>query len=167
MTTKHGPYLSQAFFCERVLHEQDGVLSFIRIFDTLNLSVHKESPPPIAATSEKSNQIIRPNVQAINLVIGLRSGDFVGKGTIGVEGITPSGKPVVPQLRNEVTLGGDQQGVNLILVMGIRFQENGVYWFDIYFEDRWLTRTPLLVSVSATQTDAKPAPKRGQRAQSQ
>ncbi len=38
-----GPYLQAAFFCERLLEEADGVLSAIRIVDTVTISGEDET----------------------------------------------------------------------------------------------------------------------------
>jgi hypothetical protein len=39
----NGPYLQAAFFCERLLEEADGVLSAIRIVDTVTIWEDKNS----------------------------------------------------------------------------------------------------------------------------
>lgn len=48
------PYLSAAFFCEKVLQEKDNVLSAVRTADTFYVSVPKDLPantkPSIQAT---------------------------------------------------------------------------------------------------------------------
>ena len=43
---EQGPYLSAAFFCEKVLVEQDGVKSAIRIVDRVTRTVVHPNPPP-------------------------------------------------------------------------------------------------------------------------
>ena len=42
MDTPQGPYLLVAALCEKVLHEQDGVASLIRVVDTVS---HREIGP--------------------------------------------------------------------------------------------------------------------------
>ena len=135
------PYLAFAFFCERILHEQDGVLTPIRIVDRLLVNF---MPAPKIAPAP---------VNSITLVVGLKAGNYKGKGKIRIKGAAPSGKSVTPKpIETEVELTGADSGANFIAILGLPFREVGTYWFDIYFNNRMLTRTPLSVSVFSPQT---------------
>ena len=72
------PYLTQASFCERVLNEQDGVISAIRIIDTyrIELKVSKEilDDPALRKSA----------LHSLYLLITIKSGDFKGKGNVSV-----------------------------------------------------------------------------------
>ncbi len=150
------PYLSFAFFCERFLQEQDGVLSAIRMVDKLTLHRVEQQGAlpqgmPIGATP----------IQTINLLIGLKSGNYKGSGTVRVRGFTPSGKELTPKSDDSglrVELKGQNEGANVILVMALTFSEEGIYWFDVYFNDRLVTRAPLSVSVLETQSPSEGSP---------
>ena len=134
------PYLAFAFFCERVLQEQDGVITPIRIVD--RLLIHH-----LGITRSHKFPLKNP-IQTIALVVGLKSGEYKGKGKITIEGKYPSGKPLSPKsLEADVELSGPDGGANLIFNLGLPYSEAGTYWFDIYFNKRLLTRTPLNVSV--------------------
>lgn len=151
-----GPYLAFALFCERVLQEQDGVLSAIRIVDRL---VVQKSP---LAGKKKGGPDPIP-VLPITMLIGLKSGGFGGVGMLSVRAIAPSGKEF-PQ-RSEVMVelkGDDGGGANVIINANTSVKEDGVYWFDVLFENRLLTRMPLSVSRSEPQiaTVEKPARKK-------
>jgi hypothetical protein len=135
------PYLAFAFFCERVLHEQDGVLTPIRIVDRLLVNHMPASKSPVPTA-----------LHSITLVVGLKAGNYKGKGKIRIKGAAPSGKSVTRKpIETEVELTGADSGANFIAILGLSFREVGTYWFDIYFNDRMLARTPLSVSVFSPQ----------------
>lgn len=130
------PYVAFAFFCERVLHEKDGVLTPIRIVDRLLVN-------PMPAQKNLGPTAIH----SITLVVGIKAGNYKGKGKIRIKGASPSGKSITTQsIETEVELTGADSGANFIAILGLPFREVGTYWFDIYFNNRMLTRTPLSVS---------------------
>lgn len=140
MQTK-GPYVANACFCERVLQEQDGVLSAIRIVDRVQLSKPDGSAIPKNAAHE------------IQMLISLRSGDFKGVGEIEVRANAPSGKAFKKgAAKVRVDLQGEDNGCNLIIKTGVPLNEEGVYWFDILFENRLLTRMSMSVVVFEPET---------------
>ena len=145
-----GPFVQAAFLCERVLQEQDGVISIIRIVDRFTTIVHGPQAPesmpslPLNAT----------------LFICLKSGFVRGRHDIEVEIFGPSGQPVPPGKLSVPTLfeGDADRGVNLILPFGFMPKEEGLYWFDIRFEKRTLTRVPLRLVFQPLPTSGPPAP---------
>lgn len=126
------PYLSFAFFCERVLIERDGTLTAVRIVDKATVHVPKgDKRAPIAT---------------ITLAIGVRSGDYKGSGRLQVVGKSPTGETLAgPEMGAAFELLGNDHGHNLILEMVMPVQNEGTYWFDVLFEGRLLTRVPLTV----------------------
>ena len=51
----NGPYIAVATFCEKVLRESDGVLTIVRVVDTLNIAAsalkYPTNSPPIPITN--------------------------------------------------------------------------------------------------------------------
>jgi hypothetical protein len=139
------PYVTAAFFCERVLREHDEVLSAIRIIDRVQYS------------SEGMPQGYKPALKVQGL-IGIKSGPVTGNHTLTLVLENPSG------VRKEaystpVNLLGKDQGHNLLVDIGIGIEEDGLYWMDVVFDGDALTRVPLLITrletpVSQAQTQA-------------
>lgn len=145
-----GPFLSAAVFCEKVLQEKDGVCTLVRMVDRLISQATGVNPP------EKM-----PQLQAnLTLFIALKSGFARGSYSVHVRVTNPLGRPSdVATL--PVLLEGEDRGANLIGQMQIQLDEPGLYWFDVLFERRLLTRIPLRVvyqrtSLGGTQSAGSP-----------
>lgn len=135
------PLLAFAVICQQALIEQDGTLSLIRIVDTI-AKRKGEGDRRVASTR-------------LNFAIGLRSGGFRGKGKIRIVPIFPkSSKISGPEISTEVELGDDEKGANFLAEVLLPIEENGVYWFDVFFNEELLTRTPLTVVSSELPTSA-------------
>jgi len=130
MTTNPRPLLAFAVICERTLREVDGVLTIVRIIDKIFV-------PELAPTGA---------TYGLTLAVGLKSGDFKGKGKLRVEFLPPSGIKL-PTNEIEIALTGGEHGANVVVNISIAFKEEGLHWFDVYFDDLLLTRAPLVVAV--------------------
>jgi hypothetical protein len=130
---KPRPYIGAALLCENVLEEKSGVLSVIHITDRLEYEV-KGIP-----------QGHKPII-LIKGLLALRSGPVKGSFRIHINVLRPNGElkgePFIAPL---ITLLGGDHGANIILNMQFAIEEEGLHWFDIYFEDELLTRIPLMV----------------------
>ncbi len=138
MTDPGGPYLSAALICERVLAEQDGVASVIRIVDRVFFVIDEDGNP------------ISPQY-AFHLFITLKSGAARGSFTLAVQMEKPSTE-TVPLLEAPVLFEGEERGVNI--VYGVAFEPDGagLYWFDVLFENERITRIPLRVVYQSQPT---------------
>ena len=132
-----GPHLSAAFLCEKVLTERDGVYSIIRMVDRFTLPVFKNVPPGV--------QIPPPVVQG-TLVVAVKGGGLpAGKYTIKAVGQKPDGG-FLPEGNAQVFFpGGEDNGIFIAFPIGLAMPDEGLYWFDIYFEGVQLTRVPMRV----------------------
>ena len=140
MKSSSGPHVSFACICEKVLLEQDGVLSAIRIVDKLNL--HQSPREKLDAKTQAQA------IAGITILVGLKSGDYKGSGKLSLKAYLPSGQKMSNvKMETEIEFKGGMQGANTIINVGIPFSEEGVYWIDILFEGKVLTRVPLSVSV--------------------
>lgn len=146
-----GPYLAAAVLCEKVLHEQDGVISLIRVVDrVIQTAVGPEAPddmPPMPV-----------NLQA---VIVVKSGDARGRYPIRLSVESPSGLDTGQEAVLHVLLEGEDRGVNVVANFGFIATQEGLYWIDVRFgeQDLLLTRIPLRVVYQAqrmsTGTDSQ------------
>lgn len=143
-----GPYVQAALFCEKLLVEQNGMLSIIRVIDQITHTVQGTGAPDAM-----------PAVQfQLQGVVMLKPGDARGRVgyTLAVE--RPDG------LRREIVsgsvhfAGGAGQGVNLPLNLSVAFEQEGVYWFDLAIEGRTLTRMPFTVLYNRIVPGPTPAP---------
>ena len=76
-----GPYLVAAILCEKILQEQDGTISIIRMVDRLAITVSALGSP----------ETMPPTPITLQALISLKSGSAKGRETIVVRTETPSG----------------------------------------------------------------------------
>lgn len=130
-----GPHVQVATFCEKVLIEQDGVLSVIRAIDRFMLSgnVAAGAPP----------ELPEGGILQATLLIVLRSGDAQGRHPVVIRAQQPSGM-YLPDQSFDATFERDERSVNLILNMALPIVE-GLYWFEVLVSETLLTRVPLRI----------------------
>jgi hypothetical protein len=138
-----GPYLQVAAACEKVLQEQDGVLSVIRMIDRFILgAVGPDAPdemPPLPVN--------------FTLLVVLKSGGARGRYTVHLTIESPSGERMPNELTLPLLLEGEERGVNMVIPVGLQVEHEGLYWFDIWLGDprvseraeELLTRVPLRI----------------------
>jgi hypothetical protein len=131
MNDSGGPHLNAALICERVLAEQDGVLSPIRLIDRAFFITGEDGAP------------LNPQLP-FTLMISLKSGSARGSYTIQVRMEKPSTEQV-PLLEAPVFFEGEERGANLIVQTALVPDGPGLYWFDVLFEQQRITRIPMRV----------------------
>jgi len=138
MATKTLPYVTAALVCENVLQEGDGSISAIRIADRVQYRI--KGMPPDA----------KPMIGLQGLV-SIKSGAVTGDHTLRVVSERPNGerKDVHTQ---PVKLLGKDHGINLILNIGLGVDQDGIYWFDVFFDDDLLSRIPLTITALQEQS---------------
>jgi len=139
-----GPYLAMAVFCDRVLQENNGVLSLIRVVDRINVSGGGGAPEEMPAIPLQ-----------LTAVLSFKSGFAKGKYTITLQPVTPSGKVLSPS-KMQALFEGDDRGVNLIVNIALSVSEEGLYWFDLLVEEQLVTRMPLRILYQRTGGGATP-----------
>jgi len=120
--------------CERVLEENDGVLSAIRIVDRWTM------PRPPVNNDERT----AARLQLVVLVV-LKAGEATGPHMISVNMSTPSGDED-EGVAYAFNLEGEDRGLNLIVPTLIETEQEGLYWFNVRIDGVQLTRIPLRVS---------------------
>lgn len=132
-----GPYLSAAFICEKVLREQDGVMSAIRIIDRLT-----HAPP--------GPDVMEPFPFQFALVLSFKSGEALGTYQLSIQPIKPGTNEKMPAAVYPVNFEMPaDRGVAMCAAMQIVFDVPGLWWFDIYLSGegkvRRVTRVPFRI----------------------
>lgn len=148
-----GPYVKAALFCEKVLREADGVLTFVRMIDRVNV----EAMGPDAPTEMPSTPFTLHNV------VILSAGSALGRHELAIAPELPSGQLHTPIVSMSVNFdGGPERAVNILGQFTMNFQVEGLYWFNVYLDDKLITRIPLRVSYrrisTGPATPASPQP---------
>jgi hypothetical protein len=144
-----GPYLQMAVICERVLREEDGVLSVIRIIDRLTHTiVGREMPDPLPAVE-----------YTIWFAFAFKSGAARGRHSLKIVQEQPSG------LRRElfehsIMLEGQDRGANFVAQVRTKFEQEGLYWFDVFLGDQLMTRMPFRLIYNLVRQAGPPSPPR-------
>jgi hypothetical protein len=137
MPSEQGPYLKTAVLCQHVLREIDNVPSLIRIIDRIT---HTRTGPDAPLE-------MPPVSYNLTAFISLTSGEARGSHEISIELEEPSGLRK-PSMTGTVLFEGEDKGVNLVLNIATTFEHQGLYWFNVYLDDKLLTKIPLRVIYS-------------------
>jgi hypothetical protein len=132
MTFEQGPYLQAGVICEQVIEDKTGALSIIRIIDTITHTEARADAPVD----------MPPVTYPMKMVIMLKSGRARGRHEIKITPELPSGE-LKQSLTQSVQMEGEERGMNHIINMVFTFTIEGLYWFNIYFDDTILTKIPL------------------------
>ena len=148
MPVSGGPYLTAAFFCERVLQEHDGVLSFIRVVDRWNI---------VGPT-----QVMAPSIIQATLVVLFKSGILRSSAQVTVTPISPTGDRMPPIILPVLFEGDDERGCGIVLPMGFPVREPGLYWFEVSLAAQGasgavLTQIPMRIFYLQTSSVMPPA----------
>lgn len=133
MPDTSGPHLTAALICERILQEQDGVISAIRIIDRIT---RVANVPGDSAFEQFQTPIA--------ILICFKSGAARGRHNVTMQVEKPSGEQG-PATVFPVQMEGEDRGVNLVLNTMFEPDQEGLYWFDVGFDDERVTRMPLRV----------------------
>lgn len=135
-----GPHVSAAFLCEKVLNEKDNVPSFIRVAERYTVFFVPEGTPlpPGFQPPPKAIQFM--------LVVMIKSGDLgIGRFNMRIALLRPNGEEIQSQVFPVFFNGGEDNGVAIVAPMGLPNPDEGLHWFEVYFEESRLTRIPLRV----------------------
>ncbi len=134
-TFQDGPYLSAAIICEKVLEERDGVKSVVRIIDRVIRQALGPSPP----------QEMEPFDYEMTLLLKFKSGRARGTYTVEIQLVKPSGESPTPMTNTILFEGEDDRGIDIVANTKIKFDQTGIYWFNIVLNGIRLTRIPFRV----------------------
>lgn len=134
------PYVSAALICEKVLQEKDESITLVRIADRIQYNIEGPGLPPN----------IKPMI-AVQGFISLKSGPITGEHTVSIVAENPDGKRKAIW-GAAIKLLGKDQGNNIIINMNLGIDHDGLYWFDVLFDDASLTRIPLTITAAQKET---------------
>lgn len=137
------PLVAVACICEKVLREEGGVLSAIRIVDTFTVHV-----------PEALSEGIQPTVELTALII-LKSGDVRGPSEITLRMRTPSGKTLDNPTRYPILLHGEEQGAGVVVTMLLPFKETGYYELGVLWNGELLATIPFRLKPAPAPAAAK------------
>jgi hypothetical protein len=135
-----GPQLAAAFFCETLLEDKDGVLSAIRIIDTVTVQIPNSAPPNIPSDEH------RIPVVASGLIT-FKTGDSPGEHKVRIVAESPSGKKQTVKEDTVVFTKAEQGGINIRLNSVVQVKKGGLFWFHVFLDEKRFTSMPLIISV--------------------
>jgi hypothetical protein len=147
MSFTDGPYITAACFCDLVLEDKSGVLSLIRIVDTV---IH-------AAVGPMPPKDLQPFGYTTNLVLMLKSGMAHGRYDLRIVPNMPDGS-TGDAITVTCHLEGEEKGQNIVGQIAHQFTMEGLHWFKVYLEEDLLTAIPLRVRYDRVVTAAPRLP---------
>lgn len=145
MTFEQGPFIQAAALCEQVIEDKTGVLSLIRMVDTIT---HTEARPDAPID-------MPPVTYPLKMVIMLKSGRSRGRHELKITPELPSGE-IKHTFTRSIQLEGEERGTNNIINMLFTFTMEGLYWFNIYLDDSLLSRIPMRIKYNRIVTQQSP-----------
>ncbi|MGH7907064.1 MAG: DUF6941 family protein [Candidatus Binataceae bacterium] len=120
------PLIAAAFLCERVIQEQDGVLTIVRIVDTFSVTIPPALPPDVT-----------PSIALMGLLAFKKSspGAEGEKHQVRMTLRLPSGKTQPLPARDFFFKPEEFSGANLILNINLGVQEYGLFRLDVSVDD--------------------------------
>jgi hypothetical protein len=141
-STPIGPFVSATLIAEKLLMEQDGAGTIVRIVDRVGLDS--------AVANHPMGEMVGLN---LTILVAFRAGGFKGKSRVLIVHETPSGKSE-PIGYSEMQFDGTAaQTVNVQAPIVLRWEGAGQYWYDILLDDRFVSRIPLQMTIGRAPLD--------------
>ena len=130
---------------EKILNEVDGTVSLVRLIQRINVRAHGTQVPETLPAGRVS----------LHMYVLLWGGESRGRHMITIRRESPSGLSAdIATLPVHLEPGNRSEGIELDLLMDV--DQEGLYWFDVVFEGRVLTRTPLEIRYEPLPQGLKP-----------
>lgn len=121
-----------AVFCQRVDRQPDGTVDVVGVVDGVSVS-----NPDDAGDAE-------PAMIRLLGLVSIRAGAVRGRHVLSLKAQFPGGQ-AGPSLVRHVELTDLAPGATLSFPLELEARDAGLYWFDVFFDERPLTRIPLIV----------------------
>jgi hypothetical protein len=149
------PYLSAALICEKVLIEREGgpesvlgTVSAIRMQDSVAFPKKPAIKPRVVFDT------------GLALLIAFKSGYAKGKRILRVRLVGPSGKRLQVSAPIPLVFGDPPQGGHVVrLPAALKWEKEGLYWFEIIMDGVLCTRVPLRAVIVTRSQGQSPKPK--------
>jgi hypothetical protein len=135
-----GPYLAAAVYCQTIVSESEGRVTPVNIFDSINLTIPAGTPPNFPS---EENRIHIP----VWSFISFRSGDAPGEHNFYIVAESPSGKKQKQEEQVIKLPEGAHAGANLNIKITMGIFKGGLFWTNVYLDNKLMTRMPLLINV--------------------
>lgn len=135
-----GPYLAAAVFCESIMEGPDNILSAVRIVDGIKLLATAEAPAGFPSKEY-------PYLLHQNMLLIFRSGDSPGKHELKLITTKPDGKKSKPHIQSIKLTPKPNGGTNLKSHLAVAVTAVGVYWIDVFLDNKLMTRMPISVDI--------------------
>lgn len=126
-----GPFVAMAVFCQRLDRQPDGTVDVVGVVDGVSVS------------SPDGDDDGPAMIRLLGLV-SLRAGAVRGRHLLSLRAHFPDGD-TGPRLDRPVELTDRTPGATLSFPLELEARDAGLYWFDVFFDNRPLTRIPLIV----------------------
>ncbi len=130
------PFVQAALLCEKVLVEQDSVLSAVRIIDLMGVSVPANMPPDT------------PALVGCQLLVMLKANGLVGTYDLGIHVFGPTATTPASQIVPVVFIEGHEAGANLNMTMLFNVAQAGPARIDLTWDGEALTSVPFQITRS-------------------
>ena len=134
-----GPYVAMAVFCQRVDRQPDGTVDVVGVVDGVSVT-----PPDLEPPSSDATGVDAPAVIRLLGLVSVRAGRLRGRHLLSLKAHFPGGDEGAA-LTREVEFSDVAPGATMSFPLELEAREAGLYWFDVFFDDRPLTRMPLVV----------------------
>jgi len=147
-----GPYLTVALFCERVIEDKENVLTVMRIMDSIVMHLPAGTPDDFPSDENRIPVLF-------DGLVTLKTGKAPGEHIVRIDMISPSGKRSDGEKRT-VTLPPDEHGgANLIHHHVVKVKQGGLFYFEVFVDERLLTRLPFRIDVKRQAATEPPLPR--------
>lgn len=136
-----GPFVAAAMFVDTVIEGKDDVLSLIRVIDRMTVNAHGPNVP----------DDIPPGIVRTNLVVMLKAGKARGAQRFRVDMELPDGSRKKGPEQTVHFTPGESGGVSIFAPLAIEIVSAGLYWTDVFINDRLMSRVPLEIRYSFTR----------------
>ncbi|HEX8813984.1 MAG TPA: hypothetical protein VF753_00635 [Terriglobales bacterium] len=136
------PYVNAALICEKIMQEKDEAFTLIRLVDSLKYQLQ--------TFGTESPHGLKPVID-VHVFISLRAGEVVGEHTVKIA-VSPPHKDRKELASQQVTFTEPVQIQNFVLNLSLGVDVDGLYWFDVLFDDQIITRVPLIVTGAPPET---------------
>ena len=136
---KTNPALAAALICEKVLVEKDEVVSAIRAVDHVTV-------PAGVRTPKKGDSL----VFGLTILLSFKAGDTSGgERKMELYLVSPSGKKArALQTDLHFASGKPEAGYNVRGDLVLKYEKEGLYWYEVYVEGEFITKMPLRISIA-------------------
>jgi hypothetical protein len=141
--SKRLPLVNAAFFCEKLLTEGDGVITAVRIVDTIGIPKQPDS---------MLGQIVAVQLTFFAM---LKTGGAKGATfDVAIHVVSPSLDKHLLNKSSITFLEQFELGHNIITppIAPLKWEGEGVYWYEISLNSKVISRTPLMVKIGPVET---------------